>query len=171
MTIPVSVTTIGDSAFQDCVDLTAVTIPAYVTAIGKHAFSYCKALTEVTIPASVTSIGQSFNDCTSLVSLKSAVPLELLLALLILPQCKAPQDLHHHIVSYIWQPEWIPGPNMAVHPDVFKGCSALKLTPHQRLCLIMANEIHSTCEAATALVRAAAKFYRHSVPAAAAQQQ
>ena len=34
---------------------------------------------------------------------------------------------------YIWQPEWIPSPNMVVHPGVFKGCSALKLTPHQCL--------------------------------------
>jgi hypothetical protein len=131
--IPASVISIGDHAFQDCMDLTAVMIPASVTAIGTHSFSGCEALTEVTIPASVTSIFQSFNDCTSLVSLKSAVSPELLLALLILPQCKAPQDHHRRIVSYIWQPEWIPGPNMAVHPDVFKGCSALKLTPHQRL--------------------------------------
>ena len=57
-TIPNSVTSIGGSAFRDCIGLTSVTIPNSVTSIGNYAFSGCSGLTSVTIPNSVTSIGE-----------------------------------------------------------------------------------------------------------------
>ena len=61
------VTAIGDNAFNNCADLTAVTIPAGVTSIGSGAFNGCTALASAPIPASVTSIGyQAFYNCTSL---------------------------------------------------------------------------------------------------------
>ena len=64
VTIPDSVTSIGDSAFSGCSSLTSVTIPDSVTTIGNYAFSSCSSLTSVTIPDSVTSIGSSaFDDC------------------------------------------------------------------------------------------------------------
>ena len=69
ITIPNSVTSIGDYAFYECSSLTSVTIPDSVTSIGDHAFWYCTALTSVTIPDSVTSIGgEAFYDCNSLIS-------------------------------------------------------------------------------------------------------
>lgn len=57
ITIPNSVTRIGNYAFVACSYLTSVTIPSSVTSIGDRAFMYCSALTSVTIPNSVTSIG------------------------------------------------------------------------------------------------------------------
>ena len=45
-------------AFRDCFGLTSVTIPNSVTSIGNNAFSWCSDLTSVTIPNSVTSIGE-----------------------------------------------------------------------------------------------------------------
>ena len=61
------VTSIGNSAFYDCSDLTAVTIADSVTSIANYAFSCCTSLTSVTIPDSVTSIGDNaFRLCTSL---------------------------------------------------------------------------------------------------------
>ena len=69
VTIPDSVTEIGDDAFYNCDALTSVTIPNSVTEIGDDAFENCGSLTSVTIPDSVTSIGSSaFYDCSSLES-------------------------------------------------------------------------------------------------------
>ncbi len=62
------VTTIGNHAFDSCIDLASVTIPASVTTIGEGAFT-AASLTSVTIPNSVTTIGaKAFNNCTSLAS-------------------------------------------------------------------------------------------------------
>ena len=51
------VTSIGNSAFWRCSDLTNVTIPDSVMSIGEYAFEDCSGLTSVTIQNSVTSIG------------------------------------------------------------------------------------------------------------------
>ena len=67
ITIPDSVTSIGDSAFYDCSSLQSVTIPDSVTSIGDSAFNGCSSLQSVTVPDSVTSIGGSaFRGCSSL---------------------------------------------------------------------------------------------------------
>ena len=69
VTIPDSVTSIGDSAFSGCTGLTSVTIPNSVTRIGSDAFQDCPRLTSVTIPNSVTSIRDfTFDGCTGLTS-------------------------------------------------------------------------------------------------------
>ena len=69
-TIPNSVTSIGESAFGNCTELTSVTIGNSVTSIGKWAFNDCTGLTSVIIPNSVTSIGERvFESCTSLISI------------------------------------------------------------------------------------------------------
>ena len=70
ITIPDSVTSIGNFAFYNCRGLTSITIPDSVTSIGKSAFSLCSSLTSITIPDSVTSIGESaFDSCRSLISI------------------------------------------------------------------------------------------------------
>ncbi len=67
--IPDSVTSIGDSAFSDCISLTSITIPDSVTSLGDHAFFKCDSLTSITIGNGVTSIGcDAFGSCTSLAS-------------------------------------------------------------------------------------------------------
>ena len=69
VSIPNSVTTICPVAFSDCSSLTSVTIPNSVTSIGTSAFKYCSSLTSVTIPNGVTSIGfRTFYKCSSLTS-------------------------------------------------------------------------------------------------------
>ena len=48
---------IGEGAFAECENITAIHIPDIVQTIGTRAFYGCTGLTEITIPASVTSIG------------------------------------------------------------------------------------------------------------------
>ena len=70
ITIPNSVTSIGNFAFYVCSSLTSITIPNSVTSIGDYAFYVCSSLTSITIPNSVTSIGDyAFYACSSLTSI------------------------------------------------------------------------------------------------------
>ena len=66
-TIPNSVTSIGDYAFTECINLTSVTIGTNVTSIGESAFYACFGLTNVTILNSITTIGDyAFCICDNL---------------------------------------------------------------------------------------------------------
>ncbi len=70
LTIPNSVTSIGNYAFVGCTGLTSITIPNSVTSIGERTFYNCTGLTSITIPSSVTSIYRSaFYGCTGLTSI------------------------------------------------------------------------------------------------------
>ena len=57
ITIPDTVTRIGDAAFSDCSGLTSITIPDAVTSIGDAAFFRCSGLASITIPSNVRVIG------------------------------------------------------------------------------------------------------------------
>ena len=60
-------TSIGASAFDGCSHLTTLSLGKNITTIGDYAFQGCSYLTNVTIPQSVTSIGASaFVNCSNL---------------------------------------------------------------------------------------------------------
>ena len=66
-----NVTSIGVKAFNSSSTtlwkITSITIPNSITSIGENAFFYCTMLTNITIPNSVISIGSSaFHGCTGL---------------------------------------------------------------------------------------------------------
>ena len=59
-----NVTSIGESAFAQCYEMTSLYIPNSVTSIGNYAFGSCSSLTSITIPNSVTTIGdEAFYEC------------------------------------------------------------------------------------------------------------
>ena len=67
ITLPGSLTAIGDGAFSDCTLLKGITVPDNVEWIGGSAFSGCSRLTSVKLGSSVTEIyGSAFADCGQL---------------------------------------------------------------------------------------------------------
>ena len=70
ITIPSSVTSLGEACFSLCSGLTSITIPSSVTSLGDLCFFGCSSLTSITIPSSVTSLGTAcFSACVSLTSI------------------------------------------------------------------------------------------------------
>src|SRR6266446_5020341 len=73
VTVPNSVTSIGQEAFYYCTLLTSFTIPHSLTSIEFRTFGNCSSPTTVTIPNSVTTIGNSaFFNCANIPSV--AIP-------------------------------------------------------------------------------------------------
>lgn len=67
VTIPSTVKTIAERAFNKCSSLTSVSIPEGVEGISDYAFYYCTGLASMTIPEGVTSIGyNAFYSCSSM---------------------------------------------------------------------------------------------------------
>lgn len=65
------VTSIGDSAFSWCRELTNVTLPDTLTVIGNRAFENCEDITTVKMSKSVESIGSwAFYGCDNLISIE-----------------------------------------------------------------------------------------------------
>ena len=70
LTIPKSVTSIGDGAFMDCRGLKELTILGNIDSIGNGAFMGCYGLTELTILGNIDSIGDVvFYGCSGLTKL------------------------------------------------------------------------------------------------------
>lgn len=73
VTLSNNVNNIGESTFYNCTGLTNLTIPNSVTSIGSYAFFYCNGLTSLNIPDSVTNIDDgAFQYCSGLTSV--AIP-------------------------------------------------------------------------------------------------
>ena len=68
--VPDGVTAVGQGAFADIVDLTAVHLPDGVRAVGEYAFSGCTALAEVNLPEGLEEIGTgAFTGCGELAAI------------------------------------------------------------------------------------------------------
>ncbi len=69
--IPDEVTSIEDSAFSYCSDLTDISLPDGLTNIEDYVFSNCSGLTMLKIPSGVTSIGTAaFRNCYMLTTVE-----------------------------------------------------------------------------------------------------
>lgn len=71
--IPDAVQTVGTSAFDGCTALAAAELPAGLQVISPYTFNNCSALTAIGIPAAVTEIGtDAFAGCTALTTVDIA---------------------------------------------------------------------------------------------------
>jgi len=67
LTIPDTVTHIGDYAFSGCRDLINITLSKNASYIGQYAFRDCVSLSSISIPNGITSIERgTFDGCTAL---------------------------------------------------------------------------------------------------------
>jgi len=60
---------VPENAFVDCKYLTEITLPETITSIGDNAFGYSNALTSIQLPESITSIGNNAFESSGLVSI------------------------------------------------------------------------------------------------------
>lgn len=64
------ITTIPNSAFANCTNLTSVSLGADIKSIESQAFSNCSSLTDIVLPEHLTSIGYAvFQGCSNLTSI------------------------------------------------------------------------------------------------------
>lgn len=71
LSLPEGLTSIGNMAFYDCVNLTAVTLPSTVTEVGRLAFCQCSSLAILNLNSGLQSIGRSaFELCGALQDLR-----------------------------------------------------------------------------------------------------
>ena len=69
--IPNTITSIGNSAFNQCSNLSHVSIPESMKSIGADCFEWCESLSSLSIPDSVVEIGSgAFRFCKNLSSIK-----------------------------------------------------------------------------------------------------
>lgn len=67
LNLPEGITEISDYAMYECAALAELNLPSTLKIIGEHAFDYCLSIKKVTIPDSVTQIGDgAFMRCRSL---------------------------------------------------------------------------------------------------------
>lgn len=70
ITMQSSVTSIGDNAFEGCINLSGtIIIPNGVTNIGEYEFHQCRSLTSIVMPSSVTVIGTDTSQRVSYINM------------------------------------------------------------------------------------------------------
>ena len=52
------ITSLEDSCFKNCSNLTSITLPKGITSLGKYCFYGCNSLTSITLPEGITSLGK-----------------------------------------------------------------------------------------------------------------
>ena len=123
VSLPESVTKIGDYAFQNCIAMTKISItdnPAFTT-VGKYAFDGDRILPEVILPSSTTAMGNyAFYNCYKLDTMPLPENLQSI-GISCFNGCKALREAV------------IPAAVTKLETSTFSGCKALKVTLHNNI--------------------------------------
>lgn len=108
------ITTIGSSAFSNCVHLKKVTIPDSVISIKQSAFKGCTKLTSVTLPANLKSLGgHVFRDCEKLTSIE-------------LPESLIEMGIYNFSGCTALESASLPSEITTIPDYTFNGCTSLE---------------------------------------------
>lgn len=113
ISLPDSVTTIETNAFYGCTGLTNINLTDNITSIGGSAFTDCKKLSDINIPSNLTIINMgTFKGCTSLTSVSIPSGLTIIKSNAF-QSCTSLQSVY------------IPASVTEIGYEAFKGCSSL----------------------------------------------
>ena len=72
MTLPNSVTSVGNHCFKQCLKFKEVQLSESMTYIAEGLFADCRSLTQITLPEKIASVDEgAFANCIALKSIKS----------------------------------------------------------------------------------------------------
>ena len=70
VSLPSTLTVVGESAFEGCVSLESITLPEGVISLHDAAFKGCTSLEQIEIPSTVSTIyGTAFNNCPGTITI------------------------------------------------------------------------------------------------------
>lgn len=157
VSLPASLTTIGDASFSGCTALTDIIIPDGVTYIGNNVFSGCSKLKNVKIPVSVQTIGSAtFKDCVELEEIALPLYVQIISANLF-ENCKKLSKLtFSEYVDTIDSAAFmkctsltsftIPAPVTTISNETFKECTALTSVEIPDNVITIDNKAFESCE-------------------------
>ena len=65
--LPDNITSLGDYTFQSCNKLSSIKLPSTLTSLGEYCFSHCDGLTSLLLPNSITTLGEGcFMGCENI---------------------------------------------------------------------------------------------------------
>ena len=138
VTLPSTITSIGNNAFESCGALTAIVIPEAVTTIGDNAFLQCIDLASVTMPPTITYIGESaFKSTPSLTSIELPTSITTISA----------QAFYSSGLTSITIPEGV----TSIGESAFNSCSSLATVNFPTSLLTIGKEAFSLNSALTAI--------------------
>ena len=139
ITLPYSLSFIADNTFKGCTSLDSIIIPNNISSIGSSAFENCSSLDSISIPNSVTSIGTaSFKGCTNLESI-------------IIPNNISSIGNNAFENCSSLDSIYIPNSITNIGTAAFKGCTSLDSISLPNSITIIGNELFKNCSNLTSI--------------------
>ena len=158
-----TVTGIGNYAFMQSPDLTAISIPSTVTYLGYAACYNCTSLTSVNFPSNVTSLGEyCFQNCSALTTVRlnntqlTTIPRQCFMACTALQTLTLPSTLTLIDSFAFYRCESLASVNLPVglqtlNPSSFADCSSLTQVYIPSSVNLIYDNVFNGCQALVAI--------------------